>query len=155
MGSQGDPEAAAAEAARGEAARAEAARRNAAQAETARIEVAKTEIAKLQAANAQAAKNKVAQIETRRPAPKAAAPAAASQRFGQSVQPRQGTGSILRVAAAVVISAATGLGVGAYLFKIQGLSIPGQAQWTLVAPNARAASSSITTTVTGPIGRWT
>ena len=139
MRSQGDPEAAAAEAARREAAGAEAARLNAAQAEAARIEVDRIEIAKLQAAKAQAATNRVAQIETRRPAPRAATPAAASQRSGPSVQPRQGTGSIVRVAAALVIVAATGLGVGAYVFKIQGLPIPGQAQWALVAPTAAVA----------------
>ena len=50
-------------------------------------------------------------------------------RSGGSAQSRQGTGSMARVAAAVAIVAATGLGLGAYWFRIQGLPIPGH--WSI------------------------
>ena len=148
---QGDLEAAEAAGARAAAARresaeAEAARLTAARAAAERIEAARLEFTKIQpikleagkqdAAKAQAAKNKVAPIEARRPAPGAATPAAASKRYG-SVQARQGAGLMVRrVAAAAVIVVATGLGLGAYWFKIQRQPIAAETQPTPVAPTA-------------------
>jgi hypothetical protein len=146
--SRGDVEAGEPEGSSAEAAGEGATGPTAAQTEAARIELARLEAIRLQAsaaeaikemaARAQAARNKVALIETRRPATKAATLAPASTRSGGSVQSRQGIGSMVRVAAAVAIVAAT-LGLGAYWFKIQGLPIPGQAQATRFPPTAAVA----------------
>jgi TonB family protein len=131
-------EAAKAEAAREEAARVEAARLKAAQAEAERIEAARAEAAKMKAVQAQAAKDKTAQIERRRPTPTVATPRPTASSYGASIRSRRQTGSMMRVAVVVLVTA-SGLGLGGYWFKIQGLSLPGQAQRTPAAPTAIVA----------------
>jgi TonB family protein len=139
-------EVARAEAARVEAAEAEAARLHAAQAEAERIEVARVEATKIKAAQEQVVKEaaaraqaaKAAQIETRRRTPTVATPPATRASNRASIHSRRRTGSMVRVAAAVVIVAAS-LGLGGYWFKIQELSFPGQTQQTPAAPTATVA----------------
>ena len=136
------------EAARVEAAEAEGAQLKAARAEAERIEAARVEAAKMKAvreeavkevaARALAAKDKTAQSERRRPTPTVATPPTASTRYGASIRSRRQTGSMMRVAVVVLVTA-SGLGLGGYWFKIQGLSLPGQAQRTPVAPTAIVA----------------
>jgi TonB family protein len=126
-------EAARVEAARVEAAIVEAARVEAVSVEVARVEAAEEEAVKEEAAQPQAANNKVAEIETRSPAPTVATPAAASKRSGGSVKSRHAIGSMVGVAAVVIVTVA-GFGLGAYWFETRGLPIPRPAQPKAVAP---------------------
>jgi len=136
------------EAARVEAAEAEGAQLKAARAEAERIEAARVEAAKMKAvreeavkevaARALAAKDKTAQSERCRPTPTVARPPTASTRYGASIHSRRQTRSMMRVAAVVLVTA-SGLGLGGYWFKIQGLSLPGQAQRAPADPTAIVA----------------
>src|SRR5439155_8493067 len=87
------------------------------------------------AARALAAKDKTAQSERRRPTPTVATPPTG---YGASIRSRRQTGSMMRVAVVVLVTA-SGLGLGGYWFKIQGLSLPGQAQRAPADPTAIVA----------------
>ena len=135
------------DAARVEAAEAEATRRKAARAEAERIEAARVEATRMkavleeagkEAAARQAVKDKAAQIERRGPTSAVATPPAASTSYGASIRSRRQTGAMVRVAAVVIVTA-SGLGLGGYWFKIQGLSLLGQAQRTQAVPAAVVA----------------
>ena len=130
---QDDLEAAEAEAARIKTTRVEATTAEAARVEAARVEAAEEEAIKEHAVKPQGADNKGSEIETRTPAPTVATPAAASKRSGGSVKSRQAIGSMVGVAA-VVIVIVTGFGLGAYWFETRGLPIPGPAHPKAVAP---------------------
>jgi TonB family protein len=121
-----------ADAVRMEAARLEVEKAEAAKAEAARIDAAKEEAAK-EAARVQAAKSKVVENPSRS-TPKATTPSTGRQpaRSGR-------TGSMVGIAAAVVIVASIGLGVGAAWYKIQGI-LPGQS-----APAAAPADAAVAT----------
>jgi TonB family protein len=129
-------EAARADAVRIEAARLEVEKAEAAKAETARIEAArekeKEDAAKEEAARAQAARSKAAETSQRATPKAVASKPSAPARSGR-------TGSMVGIAAAVVIVASIGLGVGAAWYKMQGLLQPGQSAPAAAAPAAAVA----------------
>jgi TonB family protein len=148
-------EAARIEAARAESVRAEAARQEVEKAEAARAEAARIEAAKerekeeaaKEEARAQAARSKVAETSPR-PTPKSAAAPAGKQ---ASAPARSGrASSLVGIAAAVIIVASIGLGVGAAWYKVQGL-FPAQSAPAAAVSTPAATQAENVPTAPDPI----